>query len=94
VWCALWVQGLIGVALFVGPTATPVDHPGMDSLYRLSAEAGVGIWVHPNRPQAYADYDAYAAKGSLHQIWNTLGEWAAYVGRLLGSGDCAEGLLV
>jgi hypothetical protein len=34
----VWVmgaQGLVGVALFVGPKATPVDHPGMDSLYRL-----------------------------------------------------------
>lgn len=32
------------------------------------------IWLHPNRPQFVADLDAYKDKGSMFQIWNTLGK--------------------
>lgn len=71
---AISQAGLLGVAVFIGPTATPLDHPGFDTLYRLAQEADVPVWLHPNRPQAVADLEAYRDKGSMHQIWNTLGE--------------------
>lgn len=32
--------GLLGVAVFIGPTATPLDHPGFDALYKLAQEVG------------------------------------------------------
>jgi predicted TIM-barrel fold metal-dependent hydrolase len=65
--------GLSGVALFCGPTVKPLDDPSFEPLYRRCAELSAPIWVHPCRPQSYADYEAYASRGSLHQIWNTLG---------------------
>ncbi|CAM9201755.1 unnamed protein product [Discosporangium mesarthrocarpum] len=70
---ALVDLGLEGVAVFVGPTAKPPDDPSFEGLYRVCHERGAPIWLHPNRPQVYADYDAYKAKGSQYQIWNTLG---------------------
>ncbi|CAM9996423.1 unnamed protein product [Ascophyllum nodosum] len=65
--------GMAGVALFVGPTAKPPDAPCFDGLYRVCEELDAAIWMHPCRPQSYADYDAYKGKGSKHQIWNTFG---------------------
>ncbi|EWM27829.1 amidohydrolase 2 [Nannochloropsis gaditana] len=65
---------LDGVALFVGPLSSPLDHPGFEALWKRCEEDGVPVWLHPNRPQFYPDYEAYRGKGgSLHQIWNTLG---------------------
>ncbi|CAM9462973.1 unnamed protein product [Chrysoparadoxa australica] len=65
---------LNGIALFCGPTVKPLDDPSFDPLYQACEEMDVPIWVHPCRPQQYADYDAYAgSEGSKHQIWNTLG---------------------
>lgn len=51
--------GMAGVALFVGPTAKPPDAPCFEGLYRVCEELGVAVWMHPCRPQSYADYDAY-----------------------------------
>lgn len=51
--------GMAGVALFVGPTAKPPDLPCFEGLYRTCQELDATIWVHPCRPQSYADYDAY-----------------------------------
>lgn len=51
--------GMAGVALFVGPTAKPPDAPCFEGLYRVCEELGVTVWMHPCRPQSYADYDAY-----------------------------------
>ncbi|KAM3567738.1 hypothetical protein VYU27_010123, partial [Nannochloropsis oceanica] len=71
---AVDVCGLDGVALFVGPLSAPLDHPGFEPLWKQCQEQGLPVWVHPNRPQFYPDYEAYRGKGgSLHQIWNTLG---------------------
>ncbi|CAM9332895.1 unnamed protein product [Choristocarpus tenellus] len=65
--------GLVGVVLYFGPTSKPPDHPSFEGLYRICEGLGAPIWLHPNRPQAYSDYDAYKGEGSRHQIWNTLG---------------------
>lgn len=51
--------GMAGVALFVGPTAKPPDMACFEGLYRTCEELGAAVWVHPCRPQSYADYDAY-----------------------------------
>jgi hypothetical protein len=40
----------------------------------MCVQADVPIWLHPNRPQFVADLDAYKDKGSMFQIWNTLGK--------------------
>lgn len=56
---AIQELGMAGVVLFVGPTAKPPDMPFFDGLYRLCEEMGAIIWMHPCRPQFYADYDAY-----------------------------------
>lgn len=50
---------MAGVALFVGPTVKPPDMPCFEGLYRVCKELDVAVWVHPCRPQSYADYDAY-----------------------------------
>ena len=50
---------MAGVALFVGPTAKPPDMACFEGLYRTCEELGAAVWVHPCRPQSYADYDAY-----------------------------------
>jgi uncharacterized protein len=67
--------GLAGIALFCGPTVKPLDHPDFEALYAVCESMGAPIWMHPCRPQNYADYDQYQAegKGSQHQIWNSLG---------------------
>ncbi|CAB1120000.1 unnamed protein product [Ectocarpus sp. CCAP 1310/34] len=65
--------GMAGVALFVGPTAKPPDMTCFEGLYRTCEELGAVVWMHPCRPQSYADYDAYKGEGSKHQIWNTFG---------------------
>ncbi|CAN0255716.1 unnamed protein product [Scytosiphon promiscuus] len=65
--------GMAGVALFVGPTAKPPDMACFEGLYRTCEKLGAAVWVHPCRPQSYADYDAYKGVGSKHQIWNTFG---------------------
>jgi uncharacterized protein len=67
--------GLAGIALFCGPTVKPLDHPDFEALYAVCESMGAPIWMHPCRPQNYADYDLYQAegKGSQHQIWNSLG---------------------
>ncbi|CAM9765101.1 unnamed protein product [Phaeothamnion confervicola] len=71
--------GLAGVALFVGPTVKPPDHPDFDSLWAVCAATGAPVWLHPCRPQSYPDYEAYRGLppaqggGSRHQIWNTFG---------------------
>lgn len=54
--------GMAGVALFVGPTAKPPDMACFEGLYRTCKELDVAIWVHPCRPQSYADYDAYKVR--------------------------------
>lgn len=63
--------GLVGTVLFVGPAATPPDDKCFESLYRESEQNQTPIWLHPCRPQSYADYDCY--KDSKHAIWNSLG---------------------
>lgn len=72
--------GLRGVSLFCGPTVKPLDHPSFEPLYALCESMGAPIWVHPCRPQSFADYMAYApgedgaqGPGSMYQIWNTFG---------------------
>eukprot|EP00903_Cladosiphon_okamuranus_P006883 g6703.t1 len=65
--------GMAGVALFVGPTAKPPDMACFEGLYRTCAELGAAVWMHPCRPQSYADYETYKGEGSKHQIWNTFG---------------------
>ncbi|KAG5185571.1 hypothetical protein JKP88DRAFT_311755 [Tribonema minus] len=67
--------GLAGVALFCGPTVKPLDDPSFELLYSTCQELDVAVWIHPCRPQNYADYDQYQreGKGSLHQIWNSFG---------------------
>lgn len=65
---------LKGFSLFVGPTALPLDHPAFDPIFAKAHETGLPIWIHPNRPQFFADYEAYRKEGSLYQIWNTLGK--------------------
>ena len=56
---AIQELGMAGVALFVGPTVKPPDMPFFEGLYRLCEEMDAIIWMHPCRPQFYADYDAY-----------------------------------
>ena len=56
--------GMAGVALFVGPTAKPPDMACFEGLYRTCEELGATVWVHPCRPQSYADYDAYKVQSS------------------------------
>lgn len=55
---------MAGVALFVGPTAKPPDMACFEGLYRTCEELGAAVWVHPCRPQSYADYDAYKVRTS------------------------------
>ncbi|EKU22852.1 hypothetical protein NGA_0138002 [Nannochloropsis gaditana CCMP526] len=43
---------LDGVALFVGPLSSPLDHPGFEALWKRCEEDGVPVWLHPNRPQS------------------------------------------
>lgn len=56
---------MAGVALFVGPTAKPPDMACFEGLYRTCEELGAAVWVHPCRPQSYADYDTYKVFASV-----------------------------
>jgi uncharacterized protein len=70
---ALDELGLAGGALFVGPTVRPLDDERFEPLFALAAARDAPLWLHPCRPQQVADYETYAAAGSLHRIWCTLG---------------------
>ena len=60
-----------GIALFVGPTSTPLDHPSFETLYSKAEENGVPIWLHPNRPQFIPDYNFYDRREVIGQGDNT-----------------------
>ena len=74
--------GMAGVALFVGPTAKPPDMACFERLYRTCEELGAAVWIHPCRPQSYADYDAYKVPSSSAVVSRLNSFWGRGAGRL------------
>lgn len=63
--------GLAGILLYSNIGGRPLDSPDFEEFYSAVESYGVPIWIHPFRPEGWADYPTEAR--SEYLIWYSLG---------------------
>jgi aminocarboxymuconate-semialdehyde decarboxylase len=68
---ALEELGALGVQIFTNVAGRPLDAPEFRPWFRMMAEYGKPIWIHPARGANFPDYQTETR--SLYEIWWTFG---------------------
>jgi aminocarboxymuconate-semialdehyde decarboxylase len=79
--------GAKGIQIFTNVNGRPLDDPEFAPIFELLHSYDLPIWMHPTRPQKFADYPG--EKGSKYDIWWVFGwpyETSAAMARMVFSG--------
>lgn len=94
---AVDVLGARGVQVFTNVNGEPLDSPRFSPVFAAASDRGLGVWMHPTRSAATADYRS--EDRSRFEIWWAFGwpyETSAAMARMVFSGmfDLHPGLRV
>lgn len=84
---AITELGATGVQIFSNVNGRPLDEPEFQPIFERMAKHGLPIWMHPARPETFADYPT--EKRSRYDLWWAFGwpyETTIAMGRLVFSG--------
>lgn len=79
--------GARGVQIFTNVNGRPLDEPEFRPLFEKMAHYDLPIWMHPSRPQTFADY--VTEEKSRYELWWVFGwpyETSVAMSRLVFSG--------
>ena len=77
-----------GIQIFTNVNGVPLDDPQFAPIFEAMAAYDLPIWMHPVRPQSFADYPK-VEKGSRYDIWWVFGwpyETSAAMARMVFAG--------